>query len=76
MSAAEETKEISVSPSVAPVADAASRPATPSFLTRAMELLSSVRFGVIMLVLLIIAAMIGMKSCSRKLTASRITMRN
>lgn len=54
MSAIEETKaDISV-PKVAPKA------ASPSALTRVLDFLSSVRFGVVLLVLLVIASMIGM----------------
>jgi cytochrome c biogenesis protein len=55
MSAIEETKtEVRV-----PKASAATA-ASPSFVTRALNLLSSVRFGVIMLVLLAAACMVGM----------------
>lgn len=55
MSAIEETKrDISVP-------RAAAKPdASPSFVTRALNLLSSVRFGVSLLVLLVVACMIGM----------------
>ena len=38
----------------------ASAPASPSFLTRGLNLLSSVRFGVILLILLAAASMVGM----------------
>ncbi len=56
MSAIEETKtEVRVQPSAA-----AARAAGPSFVTRALNLLSSVRFGVSLLVLLAVACMIGM----------------
>ena len=55
MSAIEESKrEISVANTSAKVANA------PSFITRVLDLLSSVRFGVALLVLLVIACMIGM----------------
>ncbi|HEY0100832.1 MAG TPA: hypothetical protein VGB76_17935, partial [Pyrinomonadaceae bacterium] len=54
MSAIEETKnEIRVQ-RVAPAK------ATPSVITRLLNLLSSVRFGVIMLILLAVASMVGM----------------
>jgi cytochrome c biogenesis protein len=55
MSAIEESKrEISVAKAPVKVAS------TPSFITRTLDLLSSVRFGVIQLILLVIACMIGM----------------
>jgi len=55
MSAIEETKrEISV-PNVA-----VKKASSPSFVTRTLDLLSSVRFGVTLLVLLVVACMIGM----------------
>ncbi|HEX8559266.1 MAG TPA: cytochrome c biogenesis protein ResB [Pyrinomonadaceae bacterium] len=56
MSAIEETKtEVRV-----PKAPAAARAAGPSLVTRALNLLSSVRFGVSLLVLLAVACMVGM----------------
>ena len=54
MSAIEETK------SDIRVKSAAATPASPSFVTQFLNLLSSVRFGVTLLILLVIACMIGM----------------
>ncbi|MBA3442448.1 MAG: cytochrome c biogenesis protein ResB [Pyrinomonadaceae bacterium] len=54
MSAVEETK------SKAPTTPAASRRESASLLTRGLDLLSSVRFGVSLLILLVVASMIGM----------------
>jgi cytochrome c biogenesis protein len=56
MSAIEETKSNVSLPAPAAKSEAAG----PSLVTRALNLLSSVRFGVVLLVLLVIASMIGM----------------
>ncbi|HEV2861089.1 MAG TPA: cytochrome c biogenesis protein ResB [Pyrinomonadaceae bacterium] len=58
MSAIEESK--SEAALRQPVAAQAVRPASPSFVTRVLNLLSSVRFGVVLLVLLAAACMLGM----------------
>ncbi|MBV9957340.1 MAG: cytochrome c biogenesis protein ResB [Acidobacteria bacterium] len=60
MSAIEETKSAPPSTATKPEVAAKRRDAPVPFLNRVLNLLSSVRFGIILLVLLVIASMIGM----------------
>src|ERR1043165_2878535 len=60
MSAIEETKTAPPSTIAKPEGAAKAKQAPVPFLNRVLNLLSSVRFGIILLVLLVIASMIGM----------------